>query len=385
MKHSIVVRGVLAWALTAVGLRAVVLQPEQCGDPAAADTRAAASAAVGWFSENQDSSGRWLYRYDRSTDTDLGGYHVVRHVGAVEALEKAASAGIDGAAEAADRGTAWALRRTVDVANGRALPDRPGVASSGGAALWVAGLLERRDRTGDTVHDDLLADLGLFLASMVTPEGAVIARYDLDADEPEFDSRSKFYTGETLWALARLHEVFPGQGWDEPALRIARYLPDRDDVEAVWPPLPDHWAAYGFATMARWPEPPSLTAAQIEWIERQFAIQSVQIRYESQRTESTWTHLTRGRPTLGAGLGTLGEALNQWWLVARTDSRLADAAPTLAERGSCVAGVLVNRQADDGAWYQFDVTQIDDQQHTLSALIFVEPLLADDSTEDSAR
>ncbi len=48
----------------------------------------------------------------------------------------------------------------------------------------------------------------------------------------------------------------------------------------------------------------------------------------------------------------------------------------------CVGGVLVDRQVGDddvapdddpaavtGAWFQFDITQMDDQQHALSALL----------------
>ena len=61
----------------------------------------------------------------------------------------------------------------------------------------------------------------------------------------------------------------------------------------------------------------------------------------------------------------------------------------LAQRASCVAGMLVERQLDPaeatgmpapdravGAWYQFGVTQMDDQQHALSALLLVGDLLA---------
>ncbi|NIR42228.1 MAG: hypothetical protein GWN79_29195, partial [Actinobacteria bacterium] len=83
------------------------------------------------------------------------------------------------------------------------------------------------------------------------------------------DTRSPFFTGEILWALARLHLTFPDAGFDEPALRVRRYLvEDRDATEAPWPPVSDHWGAYAFETMSRWPEPPGLTDGERDWLDR---------------------------------------------------------------------------------------------------------------------
>jgi hypothetical protein len=117
-------------------------------------------------------------------------------------------------------------------------------------------------------------------------------------------------------------------------------------------------------------------------VRRQAGLQSLQIRYESQRTNSLLSYRTRGRQTLGAGLGTIGEALSNWEVVAAATPSLSDVREPLAERAVCVGGVLIDRQvgsadvgADDnesvvlGAWFQFDVTQMDDQQHALSALL----------------
>jgi hypothetical protein len=39
--------------------------------------------------------------------------------------------------------------------------------------------------------------------------------------------------------------------------------------------------------------------------------------------------------------------------------------------------MLVERQADDGAWYRDGVTRMDDQQHAISALLAATPLLDD--------
>jgi hypothetical protein len=387
-------RGVLTWVVVLVAVRLVVLQPERCGEATAGDVRQAAAATTAWLVTNQATDGSWLYRYDRRDDVDLGGYNTVRHAGAVVALEQAATAGHQGAAEAAARGTDWALARTAPVAGGRALLDdaTPDLVPSGASGLWLAALAERRLRTGDDVHDELMRDLARFLVAMVTDDGAVLGRFDRTLDQPVPESWSMFYTGEVFWALADLHRLFPDEGFDEPAERIATYLATaRDEVEGWWPTIPDHWAAYGFASMTRWPdrEPDRpFTVEQVDYLRHQAELQSAQIRYESQRTDSWWTHLTRGRPTLGAGLGTVGEGLTQLWVAAGADERLADLRPAIDERARCTAGVMVERQvgADEadrwpdpdrtfGAFFQFDITQVDDQQHTLSALVFLDPIL----------
>ena len=370
-------RGLLAWAVSLLTLRAVVLQPEHCGPPATGEITVAIERGVEWLVDNQKPSGAYLYRYDRSTEEDLGGYNIVRHAGIIVTLEQAASAGVPGAAEAADNGTAWAQARVIPMGQGQALADATGDApvTVGASALWIVALLERRDRTGDERHDELLLELGRFVAGSVQSDGSVPARYVRSSGELIPESWSKFYTGESFWALAELHLAFPDERFDGPASRIANYLPDRDKAEEWWPPIPDHWAAYGFASMTRWDTPPALSRAQESYIRRQAGLQSVQIRYESTRTYSTWTYLTRGRPTLGAGLGTLGEALNQWAVVAEHNEQLTDLLPAIEERAACTANVIVERQADgpdrrvSGAWFQFEITQMDDQQHTLSALL----------------
>src|SRR5690606_37427283 len=68
---------------------------------------------------------------------------------------------------------------------------------------------------------------------------------------------------------------------------------------------------------------------------------------------------------------------------------LANLRDPLAARAGCVAGMLVQRQVgpDDaaeapepdrarGAWLQRGITQMDDQQHALSAVLHAEPIVA---------
>jgi len=135
----------------------------------------------------------------------------------------------------------------------------------------------------------------------------------------------------------------------------------------------DHWGAYGWDEVSAWPA--DLTDEELDYAERQAGLFSLQVRYESQRRRSGVARLTRGPMALTAGLGTLGEGLGGIHRLAeRTDDLDVDR-EALDERLACVAGMLVERQTDgddprtEGAWFRNDITQIDDQQHAVSALL----------------
>ncbi len=373
-----VLAGLVTWALT-LGVVAVGVHPERCGLVAADEAFDAATAAARWLSSNIDQSGRFTYRYDRDRQQVLGGYSEPRHAGALLSLYQAAAAGITDAESAADLGLAWALERVVETPIGPAFGQGSRL-ETGSTALLVAAMVERRNLNGSTTHDQLLIDLGKTLEATVTPAGAVDAVIDLQ-DGP-IAERSPFYTGETLWALSRLHLTFPDQGFSEGALRVRHYLiADRDDVESPWPPISDHWGSYAFETMSRWPSPPLIDAAAREWIDRQMWLLGLQVRYESQRVGGV-TRLTRGDVALPAGIGTVGEALANWLLFDEREPVLGDDLVDVQQRAVCAASLLVERQtpgnepfsdlADPstaGAWFRLGITQVDDQQHPLSALL----------------
>lgn len=368
--------GLLAW-VGAVAVLAAAAHPESCPAPTAAEARAAARAGVGWIAANQAADGQFLYRYDRDGREVLPGYNTVRHAGTLLALEQAGREGLTDAATAADRGRDWALHRLTALGDERSAL----TADTGASALLAAALVEHRRATGSTAHDDTLRSLGRFLATTVTPQGAVVARWDLLTDEPVTGTRSPFFTGEILWALARLHTEFPDEGWDEPARRISAYLATRrDDAERRFPPVSDHWGAYGWDEISAWPA--DLTPDERAYAERQAGLFGVQVRYESQRRPAGLVRWTRGPLALGAGLGTLGEGLGGIRRLAGRTAALDVDREAVDERLACVAGLLVRRQAHshdlrvDGAWFRLGVTQLDDQQHAVSALLAALPVLA---------
>jgi hypothetical protein len=389
-----VLGAVLSWGLVVLLVRVVVALPEHCPVVDRDDLIASAFDAVGWLERNQNPDGTWLYRYDAAADEVIDDYNTVRHAGVTMSLYQAHTAGIEGALEVGDRGLEYAVANLVRHDDWVAFEPRSTRVTTGAAALLVAGLVERRLATGDDRHDELMAALSRFLLVHVEPSGAVAESWDRRSERPRFGLYSPFFTGEVYWALASMHLVFPGQGWDEPAARIGHYLAtERDAAEGYFPDLPDHWAAYGMWVTAMWPDHDTPTRpmsdAQVAYVERQAGLGSIQTRWESQRVDDVPRHLLRGRRTLGAGLGTVGEQLTGLWQVAVADERLGHLVEPLAERAVCVAGMVVDRQVTEaeaqehypdpgrarGAWFQFDITQMDDQQHALSAVLLTLPIL----------
>jgi hypothetical protein len=367
--------GVAAWALAGTSVWVFVARPEHCPPIDAPTAERAAERAVGWFAANQHADGSWVYRYDRASDTDLGGYNITRHAGVMLSLYQAGD--IDGG----DRGMRFAAANLTRRDDWAALGS--GTVETGATALLVAALGERRLQTGDPAHDALLAELGRFLLAQTEPDGTVLSEWSTAQNAPVAGRTSIFSTGETWLAFSRLERLFPADGWREPAELVGRYVMERrDDEENIYPPTSDHWGAYALDEMQEWAELPddSLTRATDAYAERLAGIFGVQVRFESQRTEQGVNVSLRGHQALPAGLGTLGEGLGALWRYenARDDIAARDA---IVERASCAAGMLDERQVvsgdprTDGAWFHSDVTQMDDQQHPLSTLIAVAPIV----------
>jgi small neutral amino acid transporter SnatA (MarC family) len=383
-------RAGLSLVLLLVVAFAVLAPPERCPSVTAEELRRSAQSAVDWFVRNQETDGAWLYLYDADANATPVEYNEVRHAGVTMGLYQAAAAGFPGALRSADRGTEWALDRLHEHDDWAAF-EGEGRVTTGATALLVAGLVIRRDATGDARYDDVLRRLGRFLLAQTEPTGAVLASYDTARGAPVPGEYSKYYTGEAYWALARLHRAFPGEGWGEAADRIGAYLAtSRDEVEDHWPPIPDHWAAYGVSETVEFPERgrPPLTEDEVDYARRQAELFGAQARWLGQ-WHGPWGRLVRGTyEARGGWYGVVGEALTGWWLTAREEPRLADLREPIAERATCIAGLAVDEQSDaeeaadaarpervEGAWFTGGETRMDDQQHALSGLLRTIPIV----------
>jgi small neutral amino acid transporter SnatA (MarC family) len=381
----------LALAAASAFAFAAVAPPEHCPTVTGEELRSSSQAAVDWFVRNQESDGTWLYQYEAEDDTIVpAAYNEVRHAGVTMGLYQAAAAGLPGALASADRGTEWALDELVR-GDGWSAFGYQGRVTTGASALLTAGLAIRREATGDERYDGVMRRVGRFLAAQTEPSGAVLAEYDQADDAPVSGLYSKYFTGEAYWALALLHRTFPDEGWGEAADRIGSYLAaSRDEVEDHWPPIPDHWAAYGAAETTQFPErgDPPLTETEVSYARRQAELFGSATRWVSQQF-GPWGAVVRGgdKPR-GGGYGVMSEALTGWWLTAQAEPRLTDLADPIAARAACIAGIAVDEQADgedaadaaepervEGAWFIDGETRMDDQQHALAGLLRTIPIV----------
>ena len=386
------------WAALLLALRLVAAPAEARDPPAPGELRAAVREASAWLQRAQaggPADGRYLYAYDAARDRVPGGYNEVRHAGVTMALYQAAGRERDPAAlAAADRAAAWMtarLHRPADPAERwAALTGGAGArAKTGGTALMVAALAERRIATGDGRRDALMRELGAFLARMQRPDGGFHVAWRVGAGEPDREGVSRFYPGEALWAFALLHEAFPGEGWDARARAASRFVTTRrDGLEGVrFPPLADHWAAYGLAEMAEW----GLADHEIAYARRLAARFGFLVRVESQRGNALLggpARLVRSE-VRAAAFGTWVEGLAALWRLAAADPRMADLRPAIRERLATASALLARRRADAaaardyarpglvrGAWLTAGETRMDDQQHALSGLLYAADALA---------
>ncbi len=369
------------WAVVLGATRILIAPAESCGDDDPARLRQAAASAAGWMARAAQTGGSYLYGYDRDSERVALDYNEVRHAGVTMALYQAAGrAGDTAALAAADAGVMWMEGRLVRQGGWAALPTPDGRrAKLGSAGLAVVALAERRLATSEQHYDALMRELGAFIAAMQRPDGGfhAIWRFDTGAVDPTATSR--FYPGEALWALALLHEAFPGEGWDARARAAARYLVEqRDEDEQIpFPPLPDHWLAYGLAEMAEWELPAD--EAFVHALAGRFGLL---IRTEAQEGG---LRPVLGKPARlsGGSLGVLVEGLAALWRLSAADPRLADLMPGIEERLACGAAILARRQAGadeaaatsrpalvEGAWFHEGETRMDDQQHAFSALLY---------------
>ena len=371
-------------------LRVAVVPAEVCPPLAPSVARAAIAGAAGWLEHSAAPGGRYTYGYDRERDAVSLDYNITRHAGVMMSLyQLAAETGSGQALATADHGLRFMSANLVRRDDWVAFAEPGEEAHLGASALATAALAHRRLATGDREHDELLRGLARFLVAQQQADGSVLGYWDPRTGRPVPGEYAKFGTGEALWALALVHRLFPEEGWDRPARRLARYVATRrDDVEGYVLTFPDHWAAYGLAELG----PDALEQPEVTYARRLAAAFGLMSRVESQSGESGLRRIFRGEPASGSGLGTIGEGLGALWRLSREEPRLADLTDDLDGRLRCTAGRTVERQADAaeakaynrptlvrGAWFSEDgYTQMDDQQHTLSALLATLPVLAAD-------
>jgi hypothetical protein len=374
-------RALVAWVIGAAIMRLTLWAPEVCPPIAGSEARLAATQAADWIVVNQAEDGQFLYDFHRGRDEPSDDYNLVRHAGVTMSLYQLVRGGEVQYLDAADRGLAWMLQRLEETGGGGAAFTDTGLAKLGASSLLAVSLAQRRLATSDSMHDELMQQLGTFIVDQQRTDGSMLNFHDIDAGVPVPEETSVFATGEALWALALLHEAFPQLGFEEPAWRTLDHLATRRDLEeGFFPqPWPDQWAAYSLGEMGDW----GLAEHHITYARRLLERFGMIVRFDAQRG-TTYGSITHGPAPRGGGVGTWLEGLGALRPLTVTDDRLADLEEPVEDTLACAAGVLAERQVEPGpdvsaqeagAWFYDDLTRMDDQQHAASGLLLSLPVL----------
>jgi len=375
------------WVAGIVLLRVAVVPAEHCETPDPAAVRSTIAAASQWIGRGLQPDGTYTYGYLKDVDEVPTEYNPVRHAGAAFTLYMVPPEVDPEAFEAAEAGFEFMTDNFIETEDWAAFAVPNARASLGANGLFLVTLVQRRAATGDASYDDLMRSVGRFLVGQQQPNGSMLAWWDPFTGEPVPDSYGIFATGEAFWGLSLLHRTFPDEGWDEPALAVGRYLAnDRDALEGEVTRYPDHWAAYGMAELAA--AGVELPDDMIEYARALAGFFSVRTRVEAQRTGEGVNLLVRWYPGPPSGLSTAGEGMAALWRLAGVEARLDDMRPGMVDDLGCMAGMAVDRQFDaaaaavyprpelvEGAWFYRNYSQIDDQQHTIAALLEILPAL----------
>ena len=379
-------------ALGALGLRLMVVPAEVCPAFSPADARGSIAEAFGWLERGARPGGLYTYGYDRKNDAVSEDYNITRHAGVMFGLyQLAGETGDENALAAAEHGLTFVHANLLQNGDWTAFAEPGQDARLGASGLLAIALIQRRLATGDDSEDELIRGLARFLASQQQADGSVLGRWSLETGTAVPDEYAKFGTGQALWTFALMDKLFPGEGWGEPARRLARYVATRrDDVEGYVLTFPDHWSAYALAELG----PGRLGEPEIAYARDLAGILGLNSRLESQSGQGGLNRVFRGEPASGAGLGTVTEGLAALWRLSVADPRLADLTESLSARLRCTAGRAVERQIDPdeaenaprpllarGAWFTEDgYTQMDHQRHPLSGLLATLEVLGAEST-----
>lgn len=228
-------------------------RPSTSATPASSASSAARRAATAFLTSACGPEGRFAYRLhvEHPGDQSEGDYNVLRHAGALYALDQAWRAERDPAVAAAlARGARYLVRHHL-----QRLPGKPALrviasrteeevsqptAKLGGAGLGLVALCAARSLDEEIVSLDDLRGLGRFVLWAQRADGSFRAKFFTERGEWS-SFVSLYYPGEAILGLLRLYALDPNPAWLEGAARAAAFLARsrRDLPQAKLPH--DHW------------------------------------------------------------------------------------------------------------------------------------------------
>jgi hypothetical protein len=223
-------------------------------DPSAAELLEAVRSGGSYLRDAVTSSGKFAYIYLPKQDTVPDDYNMVRHAGTVYAMMEVYALTRDEQLLAATRrAIGYMLGYVKDFAVGdmsmAILAEK--TIKLGGIALAVVALAKYTEATGDRSHLPVMRKLARYIRYSQRESGEFLCeRYYPGMEERDFVSR--FYPGEALLGLMRLHAVDPSDEWVDCAEKGARWLINvRDAGMETLKLTQDHWLLYALNEIYR--------------------------------------------------------------------------------------------------------------------------------------
>ena len=200
------------------------------------------------LAELVQKSGQFTYAYWLGGGR-IPGYNLLRHCGAIWAMADVARGlpAFHPINRAAKRAVGWLLeKKTRTLDKGLCLAGKGGTSKLGGAALATLACLEVNRTQPDPRLLQASEAFGRFIMMMRLPNGDFIHKIDID-QKKALPFRSEYYTGEALFALAKLYDQTQDTRWRDALVHSARKLSEIDYGVMEQ----SHWMLYALNATSR--------------------------------------------------------------------------------------------------------------------------------------
>jgi hypothetical protein len=122
----------------------------------------------------------------------------------------------------------------------------------GGNALSILALAKYTEVTDDNQYIPIMQDLATWITELLDKNGKLIVHKQKYSTGKASDFVSRFYPGEAIFALVRIHQIDKNEKWLDAAEKIAHYLINiRDKNASINSITTDHWLLYGLNELYR--------------------------------------------------------------------------------------------------------------------------------------
>ncbi len=212
-------------------------------------------AAGDYLRRATGDDGAFLYSYLAQVDRAEDAYNMVRHAGTVYAMLRLWEVTRDPELlAAAERAIGYLLRYVEPYrppSAGASVLAYHGKIKLGGVALATLALIEHMVATGSRAHLEVAQRLCRYMALSQLSSGAFVHSREHPGGRAR-DFTSRYYPGEAVLALTRMHTLDGDETWLDVAERGARYLIEVRDSGVPTGELDhDHWLLYGLDELYR--------------------------------------------------------------------------------------------------------------------------------------